>query len=60
MVAARLRRKRKITITTSATVSISSYSTSLTEARMVDGAVGQHLHLHRGRQAGLQLRQQLA
>ena len=35
MVAARLRRKRKMTITTRATVSISSNSTSLTEARMV-------------------------
>ena len=35
MVAARLRRNRKITITTSATVSISSNCTSSTEARMV-------------------------
>ena len=35
MVAAKLRRNRKMTITTSAMVSISSYSTSLTEARMV-------------------------
>ena len=35
MVAARLRRNRKITITTSATVSSSSNSTSRTEARMV-------------------------
>ncbi len=35
MVAARLRRKRKITITTRATVSISSNSTSCTEERMV-------------------------
>ena len=35
MVAETLRRKRKITITTSAMVSISSNCTSLTEARMV-------------------------
>ena len=35
MVAAMLRRKRNMTITTSATVSISSNCTSLTEARMV-------------------------
>src|ERR1700757_1461830 len=35
MVAERLRRKRKITVTTSAMVSISSNSTSRTEARMV-------------------------
>ena len=35
MVAARLRRKRKITMTTRAMVSISSNSTSRTEARMV-------------------------
>src|SRR2546425_8234606 len=34
-VADRVRRKRKITMTTSATVSISSNCTSLTEARMV-------------------------
>src|SRR5216684_1807569 len=34
-VADRLRRKRKITITTSATVSISANCTSLTEARIV-------------------------
>ena len=34
-VAARLRRKRKITMTTRATVSMSSNCTSLTEARMV-------------------------
>jgi len=35
MVAAMLRRKRNITITTNATVSINSNRTSLTEARMV-------------------------
>src|SRR5712691_2192933 len=35
MVADRVRRKRKITITTSATVSISANWTSLTEARIV-------------------------
>ena len=35
MVAERLRRKRNMTITTSATVSINSNSTSATEARMV-------------------------
>ena len=35
MVAERLRKNRKMTITTSATVSISSNSTSATEARMV-------------------------
>ena len=34
-VAERLRRKRKITITTRATVSMSSYCTSLTDARIV-------------------------
>src|SRR5271170_5392025 len=35
IVAERLRRNKKMTITTSATVSISSNSTSLTDARMV-------------------------
>ena len=40
-VAATLRRNRKITITTSATASSSSNCTSRTEARIVDGAVGQ-------------------
>ena len=57
-VAEALRRNTKITATTRPTARISSNCTSLHRGADGDGAVGEHLHVHRGRQRALQLRQQ--
>ena len=59
IVADRLRRNRKITITTRPTVSISSNCTSSTEARMVIVRSVSTVTCTAGRQRGSQLRQQL-
>ena len=58
MVAGMLRRKTKITSTTRITASVSSSSTSLIEARIVFGPVGQHADFHGRRQRGLERRQE--
>ncbi len=54
IVAERLRRNRKMTITTSPMVSRSSNSTSFTEARMATVRVSDDLNVDRGRQRGFE------